>query len=1018
MLAHHPKTGAPIRIITSNSSTWKNQKTIVWLDGSEDMSLKWNRWDVGVSSIDAWKKVKAAGVNVDVCCLIGDIGEGIEWLKASNASECKIVAAPKSLVATLGVDKLAELGITNMLCIEETPELYPYLEYNWDNTESDARVMTSLILQYGRAFPVNEGPHTGVANTLGLSTSSELMIPPPLYFVTQYYVPSNSKRAKEIDRCLKANVDCKYIDKIVLLNESMLTIPLQSSKIKQYSIGKRIGFDTVLKWIYEKAPEDAIVCIANSDIYIDDSFRALWNLNMNSVFFALLRWDEQENPNDAPKLFGPRADSQDTWVVSAKSVKARKWDWDSLAIPFGKGGCDNAITLEMFKQKYLVVNPCMNLITHHVHMTKYRTYDPGDIVEKPAFMYINPSGLHDLNPEINIGVPVSKTFTISPVGLNINGTLTDTQRSTFTTMLSKKLEMPVEEGVIIRSEFKIPVYEFKNVFELSTGLLRTYSSIIVGNSKACSDAWAKEHVSIAAASMQIDVGLVAFCPDEIAENPVRYLLEYMGKILALREINKAGEWLGIKNPEITEALKVFKWEDEVIPVVVRTSAFNTWCKKAYAWLPQDGSKGFVTSVEVDALRRALPVWTPEPVKRRIVIYIDSTWITDNTVDMFEKNLSPTFEVSCIYPTTQLSNVIGLLDGVWGVIVYSGKNSIGRWGTVWALPKGARVWEIQPEIDPSLDLYYVAEASGLRHRYNIVPRNIPTANDVTRMVDKVSSACIGELSSTTGEVLTKRPQIFMPDKDTTGFFSHAGDSFREMVELWAESKYVDIIRVKGLTQIWLNAVGDTLLYDRPTLEWLNRAPDVERNWKRAYFGNPAPTGENSSSWSFWARKPRLLEELVKQGIGSSDQRPLGLVFYGRSENNVQMGNRTTHDWSKVCDEFVHVVGEKPYPYSQRGYLMRLSNAKWGLCLAGYGNKCHREIECMALGCVPIVSAEVDMANYMNPPVEGLHYFRVKEPSDVNAILKKSHLDWVKMSKACREWWKDNASVEGLWGLTKN
>lgn len=172
MLAHHPKTGAPIRIITSNSSTWKNQKTIVWLDGSEDMSVNWNRWDVGVSSIGAWKKVKAAGVNVDVCCLIGNIGEGIEWLKASNASECKIVAAPKSLVATLGVDKLAELGITNMLCIEETPELYPYLEYNWDNTESDARVMTSLILQYGRAFPVNEGPHTGVANTLGLSTTS------------------------------------------------------------------------------------------------------------------------------------------------------------------------------------------------------------------------------------------------------------------------------------------------------------------------------------------------------------------------------------------------------------------------------------------------------------------------------------------------------------------------------------------------------------------------------------------------------------------------------------------------------------------------------------------------------------------------------------------------------------------------------------------------------------------------------------------------------------------------------
>lgn len=993
MLAHHPKTGAPIRIITSNSSTWKSSKTIVWLDGTEETQA-WNRWDVGTSSVDAWKRLTDAGTQVDVCCVLGSTDSCIEWLKAGNASSCKIIGVPQNIIETMGLQTVAEIGINNMVCMEETSTLYPFIGATWDTTEMDARTILSLILQYGRAFPIhNPREVSQYMNVLPM-----LLAPPPMYFITQYYVPEKKSRAKEIDRCLNMNIACKYIDKIILLNETMLELP-QSEKIQQYNIGTRLRFDIVFKWIYDNAPENALICIANSDIYIDDSFNALWAVNMESVFFALLRWDEQETGE--PKLFGPRADSQDTWVVSAKQVKSRKWDWETLNFPFGKGGCDNAITIEMFKQKFLVVNPCMSLITHHVHMTKYRTYDPKDIVEKPAFLYVNPTGLHDLNPIININAPVVKTFVVPSTTLEINGTLTAAQRTTLLTMLSKK-EKTLTDG-IIHKEYKLPIYEFDNVFELSTGLLRTYSSIIVGNTQSSAEAWSKEHVSVAAAAVPIDVGLVAHCPDEIANNPVRYLLEYMGKILALREICD-GEWLGVKSQQITDALKIFRWDKDEIPVVARTQAFNTLCKKAYAWLPQDGAKAFVTPIEINALRKALINWSPSPNSKRIVLYVDGKWITDATVEMFEKVLS----VSCIYPTTEISLAMNLLDGAWGAIVYGDKE---RWGTIWGLPVGARVWEIQPEVESSLELYQVCNASQLKHRFHIVPRATATTADLTKMVDLISKQALSESQANSKALKAIKPKIFMPD--STGFFAHAGDSFREVVSLWEERSYVDIIRVKGLAQVWLNAVGDTLLYDRPTLEWLRNAPAEEQVWKKAFFGNPAPL-ENSSSWSFWARRPSLVEDLVKQGVGTSDQRPLGLVFYGRSENAVQKSRRTD-EWASLCDEFIHVIGEKPYPYSQRGYLTRLANAKWGLCLAGYGNKCHREIECMAMGCVPIVAKEVDMVNYKNPPVEGLHYFRA-EPTDIPAILKLSHETWLKSSKACREWWKENASVDGLWKLT--
>jgi hypothetical protein len=1000
MLAHHPKTGEPIRIITSNSSTWKSAKTIAWLTGLESTEYKWNRYDIGASNIETWFKLNSLNIDVDVCCLLGDISTCIEWLRSGNAASCKIVGAPKTLLETLGYNTLAELGITNMICIDEALDLYPFLERSWDKTESDAKLVLSLILQYGMAFPIIDGPHMSIANSLGLKTLTTLEPPANLYYVTQYYNPANTKRAKEIDKCLKMNVECKYIDKIILLNESSLKLPIESNKIKQYNIGSRLSFYDVFQWIYKDAPEDALICIANSDIHLDDSWRTLWSINMESTFFALLRWDVQED-GSSPKLFGPRADSQDTWVVSAKAVKDRKWDWDALKFPFGQGGCDNAITIEMLKQKFLVINPCMSLITHHVHSSKYRTYDPANIVKKPTFMYVNPSGLHDLEPIVNIGATVAKTLTLDSLSLVPKGTLTESQSTTLLTMLSKK------KGDLLFSEFKFPIYEFNNVFQLSTGLLRSYSSIILGKSEENSKAWSKEEIGVASASVSIDVGLVAPCPDEIANSPVRYLLEYMGKILVLRDLHRDGEWLGVKNAEITDALKIFSWDQQTIPVVIRSPMFQTWCKKAYAWIPNDGNKQRVTSLEVSALRRALTNWISEPSKKTIVIYVDNSVIDNACVEMFEKLLNGLYEIKCIYPSTSVSSAINMLYGAYGVIVYGGKNNIEHWGTIWALPIGARVWEIQAEIEPALDLYSVANVCGLDHNFHIIPRLKPTLSTITAMVNTI----VNSMTDSKSQI-----QMYMPSRDTKGFFSHAGDSFREMAELWAEKDYVNINYVSGLTQVWLHEIGHTLLYDRPTLDWLKQAPSKEQAWKKAFFGNPAPIGNNSSPWSFWPRRPRLLETLVEKGVGTSVQRPLSLVFYGRSENKVQLDHRSKEDWAPVCDEFVHIIGEKPYPYTQHEYLIRLSNAKWGLCLAGYGKKCHREIECMALGCVPIITSSVDIVNYINPPVEGLHYFRANTPKDVEAILNIPHEKWVKSSNACRDWWKKNASADGLWLLT--
>ena len=62
-------------------------------------------------------------------------------------------------------------------------------------------------------------------------------------------------------------------------------------------------------------------------------------------------------------------------------------------------------------------------------------------------------------------------------------------------------------------------------------------------------------------------------------------------------------------------------------------------------------------------------------------------------------------------------------------------------------------------------------------------------------------------------------------------------------------------------------------------------------------------------------------------------------------------------------------------------MKLRESKYGLCLRGYGSKCHREVELMAFGTVPIVTPEVSVSSYMEPLIENTHYIKVTTPAEL-------------------------------------
>ena len=253
------------------------------------------------------------------------------------------------------------------------------------------------------------------------------------------------------------------------------------------------------------------------------------------------------------------------------------------------------------------------------------------------------------------------------------------------------------------------------------------------------------------------------------------------------------------------------------------------------------------------------------------------------------------------------------------------------------------------------------------------------------------------------------------KDELLVGSHCGDTFRELVDLWEEAGYCTVEESPN-DFVWVDRVGGIILYDYPRVDD-RQIPAFEHG----VFGNFVPNHERCVPWTFWARAPRLLESTRDRGIKGYEERDIESIFLGKIENGIQNENRRNQDWSTAGVELFNCPVDKPgpdyYRYSQQEYLDLVGRSKFGLCLAGYGPKCNREIELLGLGTVPIFAPEVDNT-YHEPLVEDLHFIRVDSPEQVkekiNSITEER---WTEMHEAGQDWFERNASVRGSYELTK-
>jgi len=321
--------------------------------------------------------------------------------------------------------------------------------------------------------------------------------------------------------------------------------------------------------------------------------------------------------------------------------------------------------------------------------------------------------------------------------------------------------------------------------------------------------------------------------------------------------------------------------------------------------------------------------------------------------------------------------------------------------------------------PNDTLYYKNKPLKFVHTHFSDKRFDPFNNII---IQHLKNAKMYKILAIIYRVINKKWVLKIPKQPMSGMGRHNNDSYRELPLLMKlQNKDVDVVYDDKTIHCWLEP--NILTYDRPTIEWCNQEittsslmllgnGDVEVEGKEL---KSKVRNFNIKPWIFWPRKPMLVEKILRTNMClSHDERKIESIFIGNFENSVQEKFRkTTDSWENVLTEY-HCTKGQQHKFSHEEYLMKLRDSKYGLCLRGYGSKCHREVELMAFGTVPIVTPEVNVSSYMEPLIENTHYILVNNPEELKQkVASIDKEQWTKMSTACYEWYQRNVHSKNSW-----
>ena len=207
-----------------------------------------------------------------------------------------------------------------------------------------------------------------------------------IHVVLQFFLHPHSVRRAELKLCMELLCKNPEITKIHLLNESIYSeedIGVQSEKIVQTNLGKRLKFKDVFVYLRENQIKGYHVII-NSDICFDETIANLrvTDIHKEKKMFAQLRFEYNPRDIQQSSIFGPRFDSQDTWIFHSNFAIPQKCE-KMFNFQFGVPGCDNKLIYLMKVLGYEVINDPAFIKTYHIHGSRERNYSAKDRLLEP-----------------------------------------------------------------------------------------------------------------------------------------------------------------------------------------------------------------------------------------------------------------------------------------------------------------------------------------------------------------------------------------------------------------------------------------------------------------------------------------------------------------------------------------------------------------------------------------------------------------------------------------------------------
>ena len=726
MTSHQP------RLLNLNTPTVRNQRTLIWLD-QQDPVIPWSVWDGVVTSLEAYQRWSTRARIVGIILLEETTG-WIEELYALSSSVAMIFLPQRLL--RLKSQAFWEDNFDNVMCLDAVYDSYPFLMSPWINNmdhgtdglkEStvDALCIMALLGRYHRLVGVERGP-LARREALSSVTLEPSAIPEQVWLFTQYYRPAHKKRAKEIRECLKQNCANPLISRIVLLNEKdeshdankWYDVP-GHEKIHQVVIGTRLTYADFIQYVYDKVPPHVFTILCNADIYWNETLQELWRIQLANRMLGLLRWDIGEPTpcgETEPKLFGPRADSQDSWIFLSDSIKDREWDLTPLAFCLGQPGCDNAFAGHMLRNRFALSNPAYSIQSLHLHRTEYRTYDKRDTV--PATVYINlaPGHLIDMKQErVPSLAPPHLCHELVPFEIRSSSM---SNEITYCTMLEKegryKWEPTVENNYF---EPAIPYYVWNKAAVTPNGLVYDQHTIYLG--KHAEDPrfqyWTGASVDLFTPLLRCETMLaLPFADTSVFRHPNVYALQYLSRALRLWEehpfAKEASFWLprdaafSLSTLLGDRARRGIPWREDTA----------CWAQTVVGGLPGPLALE-LGKEEITALRTWLPSW--EPRVRGMVCTVLLNETAGVTRSFVQQRVNPwlqrqdrAWQVRAVNGADSMTH--GSYSAMLGTALCVFLGGPDVWAPIWALPKEACVVEFQQELKLQGESQHVAHMAEL------------------------------------------------------------------------------------------------------------------------------------------------------------------------------------------------------------------------------------------------------------------------------------------------------------------